>query len=248
MIVTVQVTLYFEPAGRSNEDLYRLVADAVADLAPLHPRMSNWHILPASAKEKATPLAERERAIAAMNAQIERYKREFGDFDGYGASLDVANVDNNRDWRKPGVVSVGASLAAGQFSVTLKGVEPFGAELAGIVQGILVALAPRLDAKFANTDVKSRTPEKGLVSYQFDLRLYQHRQFFSWMGYVPVEIPHERIRDAHVTVKAGKGTVIVAVPGLFDPADDAQVYKAHRVEMDLASYDLLPVIDPNLKK
>ncbi|WP_277872352.1 hypothetical protein [Vulcaniibacterium tengchongense] len=34
--------------------------------------------------------------------------------------------------------------------------------------------------------------------------------------------------------------------GVFDSTDDAQVKQVHRVEMPLAYYQLLPVIDPGL--
>ncbi|KAG0732105.1 hypothetical protein G6F23_014649 [Rhizopus arrhizus] len=112
----------------------------------------------------------------------------------------------------------------------------------------LIGLVKTIRPSFACVDVKSRTPEKGLVTYQIDRRLYQHREFFGWMGFVPAQITHAQIRDAHAVHPVdGLGTVIVSVPGVFDPTDDAQGDKVHRVEMDLASYDLLPVADPNLK-
>jgi len=105
-----------------------------------------------------------------------------------------------------------------------------------------------VDPIFAGTDVKARSPDKAVVDYQLDRRLYQHRRFFGWMGFVPAQITHAQIRDAHAVHPIdGLGTVIVSVPGVFDPTDEAQVDKVHRVEIDLASYDLLPVTDPNLK-
>lgn len=110
------------------------------------------------------------------------------------------------------------------------------------------SLTKRIHPTFAYTDVKTRPNENGLVTYQFKSRPYQHREFLGWMGFVPANITHDHIRDAHAVYPAeGLGTVIVSVPGIFYPADDAQVDKAHRVEMSLASYDLSPVLDPNLK-
>jgi len=45
----------------------------------------------------------------------------------------------------------------------------------------------------------------------------------------------------------GLGAVIVSVPGVFDPCDDTQVERVHRLERDLACRDLLPVTDPHFK-
>ncbi|WP_414495846.1 hypothetical protein [Stenotrophomonas maltophilia] len=54
--------------------------------------------------------------------------------------------------------------------------------------------------------------------------------------------------DAHaVRPVDGLGTDLVAVPGMFEPCDDAQGDKVHRVEMDPASYELLAVTYPNPK-
>ncbi|MGD3143936.1 Imm52 family immunity protein [Xanthomonas oryzae pv. oryzicola] len=86
------------------------------------------------------------------------------------------------------------------------------------------------------------------MSYQFDKKLFPHRHYFGWMGFVPVELSHAQIRDADEVVPVpGKGAIIVSVPGLLDPADPAQVEQAHRVEMQLAHYNLLPVTDPDLR-
>ncbi len=68
------------------------------------------------------------------------------------------------------------------------------------------------------------------------------------MGFVPTELSHAQIRDADEMIAVpGKGTIIVTVPGLFDPTDAAQVEQVHRVEMQLAHYNLLRVTDPDLR-
>ncbi|KAG1221406.1 hypothetical protein G6F68_020934 [Rhizopus microsporus] len=68
------------------------------------------------------------------------------------------------------------------------------------------------------------------------------------MGYVPARVDQTQLPDAHaVHAVDGLGTVIVSVPGVFDPCDDAQVERVHRLERDLASYALMPVTDPHFK-
>ncbi|MDH5821910.1 Imm52 family immunity protein [Luteimonas sp. RD2P54] len=249
MILNSQINLRAEPVGKTSEQVLQLATDIVTDLAPLHRLMANWHSMPASPKDSPAPLSDRDTVLARMESEIEKNRKLYGDFDELGASLTISNVDNNRDWRSPGVVVLGLNPMTGFFSLQLKGIEPFGGAAPDVMRDSLNVLVRRIGPKFANTDVKSRTRDKGLVAYQFNRRLYRHREFFGWMGFVPAELPHDRIRDAAAVYPVpGHGTVIVSVPGLFDPADDAQVDKAHRVEMDLASYDLLPVLDPNLKE
>ncbi|KAG1578639.1 hypothetical protein G6F46_015761 [Rhizopus delemar] len=40
-----------------------------------------------------------------MEQDVGKDRRRFGDFETLGASLTLANVDNDRDWRKPGLAS-----------------------------------------------------------------------------------------------------------------------------------------------
>jgi len=183
-----------------------------------------------------------------MEKDLDQDRRRFGDFEELGASVTLANVDNDRDWRKPGLAVLDLNPTTGFNSFSLVRPEPFGEATPSLMVNALIGLVKTIRPNFACVDVKSRTPEKGLVSYQIDRRLYQHREFFGWMGFVPAQITHAQIRDAHaIHAVDGLGTVIVSVPGVFDPCDDAQVERVHRVEKDLACRDLLPVTDPHFK-
>jgi len=221
---------------------------ATKALDPLHPSLKNWFALPSSRKSKYVPIGERDALIEQMGRDIERDRRSFGDFEGLGASLSLANVNNDRDWRKPGLAVLGIDPTAGFSKFRLGELQALGMEAPDLMLKALVEMVKIVRPSFACVDVKSRTPEKGLVSYQIDRRLYQHREFFGWMGFVPAQITHAQIRDAHaIHAVDGLGTVIVSVPGVFDPCDDAQVERVHRVEKDLACRDLLPVTDPHFK-
>jgi hypothetical protein len=171
-----------------------------------------------------------------------------GGGEGFGASLLLANVDNDRDWREPGLVVLNVSPGGGWTSLRINGLEPFGEDISSIMLGAMIELVKVIQPDFACTDVKARSPESELTYYQIHRRQYKHRDFFGWMGYVPARVDQTQLPDAHaVHAVDGLGTVIVSVPGVFDPCDDAQVERVHRLERDLASYDLLPVTDPHFK-
>ena len=248
MIISVQANLRTTPVGRSAEEVLRLAVLATKALDPLHPSLKNWFALPSSRKSKYVPIGERDALIKQMGRDIERDRRSFGDFEGLGASLSLANVNNDRDWRKPGLAVLGIDPTAGFSKFRLGELQALGMEAPDLMLKALVELVKIVRPSFACVDVKSRTPEKGLVSYQIDRRLYQHREFFGWMGFVPAQITHAQIRDAHaIHAVDGLGTVIVSVPCVFDPCDDTQVERVHRLERDLACRDLLPLTDPHFK-
>lgn len=108
-------------------------------------------------------------------------------------------------------------------------------------------LVEQIPLTFANTDVKAKVGDENRL-YQLDHALYQHREYFGWMGFIPQIIRPEDMKDAAEVIRVGdRGTVIVSVPGVFDLADPKQVKQVHRVEMQLAHFNLLPVTDPSLE-
>ncbi|MGW9229106.1 hypothetical protein ACWGQ6_38440, partial [Streptomyces niveus] len=222
--------------------------DLTERLARLHPLMKRWYALPSRRKEACIALEDSAAMLYSMERAIEKTRRRFGGFEGFGASLTLANVDNDRDWRKPGVVVLSLRPSLGVHTLSIEGLEPFGDEISSIMLGAMIDSVKVIQPDFACTNVKGRSRESELIHYQIDRRLYQHREFFGWMGFVPAQITHAQIRDAHAVHPVdGLGTVIVSVPDVFDPTDDAQVERVHRLERDLASYNLLPVTDPHFK-
>ncbi|HGM6731131.1 TPA: hypothetical protein ACKQBZ_002222 [Stenotrophomonas maltophilia] len=248
MIIDVQACLKSRPVSRSPLEVAELVDSIVGELSPLHAQMRQWYTMPGGPREKVVSLEERDAVLKVMETDVEKTRRDLGDFRNLGASLMISNVARSRDWRNPGLVVLDVNPMTGFHRIRMGGLEEFGKGFPGLMLQSLMILVEKLNPVFANVDVKARTPETGLVDYQIDRRLYQHREFFGWMGFVPAQISHAQIRDAHAVHPVdGLGTVIVSVPGVFDPTDDAQVDKVHRVEMDLASYNLLPVTDPHFK-
>jgi len=248
MIIGAQINLRTSAVSRTPEEVLSKAVDLTERLARLHPLMKRWYSLPSRRKEKCIALEDSAAMLYSMERDIEKMRRQLGGFEGFGASLLLANVDNDRDWREPGLVVLNVSPGGGWTSLRINGLEPFGEDISSIMLGAMIESVKVIQPDFASTDVKGRSPESELICYQMDRRLYQHRQFFGWMGFVPAQVDHAQLPDAHAVHPIdGLGTVIVSVPGVFDPCDDAQVERVHRVEMDLASYDLLPVTDPHFK-
>jgi len=248
MILSAQANLRTKPTSRTPEEVLSKAMGLTQSLARTHSLMKNWYALPSGPVDRYVPLQDADVLLASMRKRIESSRNRFGHYDELGASLMVANVDNDRDWCKPGVVVLDLNPTTGRNSFSLKGIGAFGEAASSVMLNALIESVKAIQPEFACTDVKARTLESELIYYRISRRLYQHRQFFGWMGFIPAQITHAQIRDAHAVHPVdGLGTVIVSVPGIFDPSDDAQVERVHRVEMDLASYDLLPVTDPNLR-
>ncbi|MBK0055632.1 Imm52 family immunity protein [Stenotrophomonas sp. S39] len=248
MIIGAQINLRTSAVSRTPEEVLIKAVDLTERLARLHPLMKRWYSLPSRRKEKCIALEDSAAMLYSMERDVEKMRRQLGGFEGFGASLLLANVDNDRDWREPGLVVLNVSPGGGWTSLRINGLEPFGEDISSIMLGAMIESVKVIQPDFASTDVKGRSPESELICYQMDRRLYQHRQFFGWMGFVPAQVDHAQLPDAHAVHPIdGLGTVIVSVPGVFDPCDDAQVERVHRVERDLASRDLLPVTDPHFK-
>ncbi|HFT6991484.1 TPA: Imm52 family immunity protein [Stenotrophomonas maltophilia] len=248
MILDAQVILRTSIVSRTPDEVLSKALDLTERLARLHPLMKRWYALPSRRKEACIALEDSAAMLYRMERDIQKTRRRFGGFEGFGASLTLANVDNDRDWREPGVVVLSLRPSLGVHSLSIEGLEPFGEDISSIMLGAMIELVKVIQPDFACTDVKARSPESELTYYQIHRRQYKHRDFFGWMGYVPARVDQTQLPDAHaVHAVDGLGTVIVSVPGVFDPCDDTQVERVHRVERDLASRDLLPVTDPHFK-
>lgn len=246
MIVTTQHTFRLPPAERSPEEAYGLAQQAIGALAQLRSEWGRWHDLPRSSSDPGARFDDRASMLARMAEDAEKKAREFPQLPVQGASISVT-TGVGRDWRRAGRADLSIDPAAGRAVFRLR--EPdkaFGDQTASLLRASLVSLVNVLQPVFANNDVKVRQQGE-LMTYQFDQKLYPHREFLGWMGFVPAQLRQEQLRDAHEVLPVeGRGSVVVAVPGMFNPADPAQVAAVHRVEMQLAHFELLPVTDPAL--
>ncbi|AKO21654.1 hypothetical protein ACU11_00395 [Xanthomonas oryzae pv. oryzicola] len=250
--MTPTLRAWFEPASWSPEKTYDLIQKVTHTLGQVHPSLRQWRDMQQAAKDKTAEFSDRETVLTRIRQGIARAQQAYPTMPHVdSAELNVTNAVGSIKWQKPGCAIVSFKPWAGEVSL-----EMFDADLEGtigptaarkIFSQFLKAILDMLSPSFAATDVQSVRDEEEVI-YQLDKKLFPHRQYFGWMGFVPTELSHAQIRDADEMIAVpGKGTIIVTVPGLFDPTDAAQVEQVHRVEMQLAHYNLLRVTDPDVR-
>lgn len=241
---------WFKPDTWTPEKAYELVNTLVNQLGTMHHDLREWDDLPQGPKDKSERLTDRAAIIARILRKIEKRKSSSPQMpNAESADLNVTNALTEKAWKEPGRSVISFTPWDGAFSIDMLDPQKrFGEELTRrIFVQTLSSVASLLPLKFAAADTKVHRDGKSTL-YQIDKKLFPHRQYFGWMGFVPTELSHAQIRDAdEVIAVPGKGTIIVTVPGLFDPTDAAQVEQVHRVEMQLAHYNLLRVTDPDVR-
>lgn len=117
---------------------------------------------------------------------------------------------------------------------------------------LLVASCRELKALFAYSDYpKAPRPSgsPGETYYGTDYRVFPHREFLGWVGFIRERVTPKDIPEAdEVTPLVDGGTLIVSVADTFDVHNPDHVKKAQCVEMRLVDLDALPVIDPQFLK
>ncbi len=127
MILGVQTNLWTTPVSKTPDELLGVAVNLTTRLAEVHPLMNRWYALPSSSKEDSIPLDDENGVLMQMTRNIQKYRKRFGDFEELGASVMLSNVDNDRDWKKPGVLVLGLNPTTGFNFLSVNGIEPFGA-------------------------------------------------------------------------------------------------------------------------
>src|SRR5690606_16178538 len=113
---------------------------------------------------------------------------------------------------------------------------------------ILAAIARNWELSSARTNVYSagQTAETSR-NYETHLKVFPHRDYIGWMGYIPHELAADELPEAAELVPIkGMGTVIVTVADNFDLDNPTHVAQANKVEVKLAELGMLPVVDKSL--
>lgn len=240
-----------EPAKLSMEDGYQRLIALVDRLATLSPRFKTWSVLPESPKEKRLSLAEREAVLARIGKEREAAARKYPILPNLGGfTTDVSNVGLHEAWEEAGRCDLSYHPVRGSIRFDFyRPVEVFGEETRRIVEGVLLSICELEDVSFANCNVITRkTAERERLSYQQDFATFPHRKYLGWMGFVPRALRKADIPEAaSVAVVEKKGSVLVAVPGMLDLGNPADIKSANLLEMKLVDLDLLPVTDPNFQ-
>jgi hypothetical protein len=117
-----------------------------------------------------------------------------------------------------------------------------------MVRSVVAALAEVLGVLHIATDVTCALPDgEGFDTYVQHHRLFPHRRWLGWMGFVPELVPHRYIPEAaSVHVVKGCGTIIVSVEGCLDLRNKAHLRQVHEVEARMAQLGLLDLTDATL--
>ncbi|WP_422508070.1 hypothetical protein [Stenotrophomonas sp. GZD-301] len=230
--------------------LHRRLLDLTTRLADVHPLLATWYEPPRAEGEVAMPLADTDGFIARItrNTAQDLVMHPHRPMAG-GADANLRNTRDTHDWLMPGRLSMSYMPWCGRLTFDINDpLEAFGAATPGIVRDCIAAVAASLDTPFIGTDVSCLLAGgSGFDSYALDHRLFPHRRWLGWMGFVPELVPHRYLPEAAaVHVVNGRGTIIVAVEGCLDLRNRAHLRQVHEVEARMAQLGLLDVTDATL--
>jgi hypothetical protein len=211
----------------------------------------SWHCLPRSVEERATGW------IQVVNEEkfLRRTARDIGEDKALypnspsGFSTLIANASDEATYASDDRIVI--TFDPSSAFVMMKLLEPLVPpdDLFRRIEGIFRAACTFLNVEHASCD-RSRAPRPngaaGETRYGIDRRVFPHRRFLGWMGFVKKHIEACEIPEADrlISLPEKHGTMIVAVADAFDVHNPDHVEQAQRVEMRLVDLDALPVTDP----
>lgn len=213
--------------------------------------MGSWHRLPSSEADgtgKWQAVADEENYLRRLARDMgEDAKRWPGTADGFSTTLTTAC--DATTWESTDRAVLKFSPRQGLISL-----EWLGDYVSEIMEyersrASLQAICDVEDVLFACADRPLPTKPDGApgrTSYCVHFRVFPHREFLGWMGFVKGAVTSSEVPEADELISIPKrgGTLVVAVAGGFDIHNPAHVQQAQRVEMRLVDLDLLPVTDP----
>jgi hypothetical protein len=210
-----------------------------------------WHRLARSVKEGARGWIN----FLNKDTYLRQAARDVGDDDDIGPlsqrgfAADVTTASSEAVWNQGEHIMLKFSPRTGIVQIQMFESKPGCEWTYEIVRDVFLVTCRTVDVLFAKCDVDAPDPSKKGVRpaiYSFDKRVFPHREFLGWIGFVKKEIEMSEIPEAdeRILVREKGGTMIVTVADRFDVHNPAHIEKAHRVEMRLVDLDALPVIDP----
>lgn len=219
-------------------------------LAALDPLLSKdgWYRVPHSAQENEGPWVP-----CSDDAFLRQTARDMGEgvgpwseaIDGYAAL--ITNAKNQAAWEESDRTVI--DFAPHRGVVRIETAAPKGASdvVYSDARARFLKACSHLDVTYAFCDFTSSPRPNGArgdTYYGSDHRVFEHREFLGWMGFVRETVTPDDIAEADdVTPLAPGGTLIVSVADAFDVHNPAHIQKAQRVEMRLADLGLLPFTD-----
>ena len=229
---------------------YERVASLLSELAGIHAELASWNLLAKSKKKMVLiPFSEKARVVEQILLRAEELQKLYPDEEGF---LPFRAILYNKTTEKDATLNPGGcNLVFNDRKgvIQLLGDSAhFGRPVYSVRRDILAAIARNWELSSARTNVYSagQTAETSR-NYETHLKVFPHRDYIGWMGYVPHEIAADDLPEAAELVPIkGKGTVVVTVADNFDLDNPTHVAQANKVEVKLAELGMLPVVDKSL--
>lgn len=233
------------------KDGYERFADFLDALEPMYPK-DKWHRIPKSLDDQK---ASGWISVSSEDTYLRRAARDLGDdserYPGLpgGFSALVANAYDEASYATDGRTVISYRPPIGYVAIKIIEPDLTPTRLLEWTREIFVAACRFLQIEYGCCD-RPLSPRpnggRGETYYGVDHRVFPHREFLGWMGFVKGDIESRQLPEADELIPLHEkgGTVIVAVADAFDVHNPAHVEKAQRVEMRLVDIDALPVTDP----
>ncbi|MHC1670057.1 Imm52 family immunity protein [Stenotrophomonas maltophilia] len=231
------------------QTVYGRLQPLVRLLQDVHPAFHRW--IEHSRSNGVIPYSDEERFVQMLASHAEQDGQEFPDDpDAGGAGANLTTAMTAREWKTPGRASIEYYPWVGRLTMTIfRPIEAFSAEGAtSVVRQCVAALSTAMVADHVARDVVCPLETgKGYETYYANHRLFPHRRWLGWMGFVPHLVPRKFIPEAaSMEVVKGKGTMIVALDEPFDLRNPEHLRRVHQVELRMANAGLLDITDPTL--
>jgi hypothetical protein len=202
----------------------------VARIANVHPDFETWWTVPRGPRDDAILLAHRGPVVAHIQ------KTNIG--------IHLTNAATDAEWTKRGKVSLAIHPGSGILRLRLGRIEELYPTPTTLIWNLLQALTSDSRVTFAQTNVLQQVAGS-VMTYSGDRRVFHHREYLGWMGYVDAPLAADQLPQAARLERQGRGTLILAAD-VLDLGDHAAIEQANRTEIGLADLGLLPVIDSSL--
>ncbi len=246
---SVLVEAILPERSMTSEAVHDCLVRMLEKLQGVFPPPSAWVSLPRAPDRGLMPLSNPRGFMERMQRYADADRVDYGTLPSTVEGV-ITTAHTPAAWLSPGRVEIALRPWFGVCTISLyQPVEAFGRDgTLQMVRSVVAALAEVLGVLHIATDVTCALPDgEGFDTYVQHHRLFPHRRWLGWMGFVPELVPHRYIPEAaSVHVVKGCGTIIVSVEGCLDLRNKAHLRQVHEVEARMAQLGLLDLTDATL--
>ncbi|WP_313160605.1 Imm52 family immunity protein [Stenotrophomonas sp.] len=243
--MNITLACYSLPNYFAAAQAWEDASEWVARIANTHPDFETWWTVPRGPRDDAIPLSQRGHVVAHIQKANTQMVQEFLGSAGEGSvGIHLTNAATDAEWMKRGKVSLAIHPGSGILRLRLGRIEEIYPSPTTLIWKLLQGLTSESRVTFAQTNVLQQVAGS-VMTYSGDRRVFHHREYLGWMGYVHAPLSADQLPHAARLERQGRGTLILAAD-VLDLGDHAAVEQANRTEIGLVDLGLLPVIDSSL--